>query len=90
MITPELQREFDASRREQGQYVMVGHINANVRETTRVAIRVLDQLAHRGVAMAECEDRAHTLEQSSRQFVVQVTPWWRRCLPQLWWCPYGS
>ncbi len=78
---------FDAERHKQQQHVTVGRINGNLRETKRYALAVLDRLADRGVAMDECAARADELVCSSREFVVAVTPWWRRCVPGWWWCP---
>jgi hypothetical protein len=80
---PEMVRFLEDEQKKQQQYVIVGRIQGNVRETTRIAIHALDQMAQRGVAMNESEARAAELVHSSSLFVLQVTPWWRRC----WWCP---
>ncbi len=87
-IPREVEHFFAEQRKEQQQYVAVGRINGTLRETTRIAIHALDQVAQRGLAMSECEERAIDLERSSSLFLIQVTPWWRRCWPQWWWCPY--
>ncbi len=72
------------------QHVTTARIHGNIKETTRVALQVMDKIASRGLAMSEAEVLADELQESSRTFVVQVTPWWRRrppCWPRWWWCP---
>lgn len=86
-IPPEVDAYFAAQRKQQQQYVTTARIGKTLGETTRVALQVMDKIALRGVAMSESVVLAEDLQESSRTFVVQVLPWWRRCLPRWWWCP---
>jgi hypothetical protein len=90
-LPPEIEHFFNQQKREQRFFETTALVKKNVRQTTIAAIGVLDRLHQRGTQIEATEEMAATLETSSREFLKESTPWWRKgflsCIPA-WWCVF--
>lgn len=90
-LPPEIARFFEQQKREQRFFETSALVKKNVRQTTMAAIGVLDKLHQRGTQLETTEEMATALESSSREFLKESTPGWRRgflsCIPA-WWCAF--
>lgn len=86
-LHPEVVKLFEEKRAEQSHYVRTAEITKNVRTVRDNAIEVFEKLQQRGVGLEKCEEQARLLEDSSQQFVREITSKNRCCKWSCWWCP---
>lgn len=90
-FSPELSKLFSNQQREQRNHVHVAMAGKNVRETKTLALQFFDKLQMRGQTLDATEATAVSLEQSSKLFLLEARPWWKRllycqCIPKWWFC----
>jgi len=80
---------LDDQRRQQRAFNSLAVIKGNLRDTTQTAIHALDQLHQRGTQLDDTEIMGEELVHTSRIFLMEMRPWWKRllccdCLPHWW------
>lgn len=80
---------MDEQRREQRAFNSLAVIKGNLRDTTKTALHALDQLHQRGTQLNMTEEMGDELAHTSRIFLLEMRPWWKRllycdCLPRWW------
>lgn len=87
-------REIQECRRTQLYYVNTAVVQKTLRETTVLALQVLDKMMSRSEQLEETETRGADLVRQSERFAAEAErwnkpPWWKRlllceCIPRWW------